>query len=333
MKDRMTIFSGIQPSGALTIGNYLGAIKNWVLLQEQYECYYCVVDLHGLTVRQEPEQYRERCLDTLALLIASGLDPEKNIMYMQSHVSCHTELMWILNCYTYLGELSRMTQFKEKSERHADNINAGLYTYPVLMAADILLFSTDLVPVGADQKQHLEITRDIAIRFNNVYGDVFTVPEPYIPKAGARIMSLTDPENKMSKSDDNENSYVSLLDPPEKIRSKFKKAVTDSEGTVRFSEDKPGVSNLISIYGAVTGKTVAEIENEFSGSGYGALKSRVAEAVCAELEPLQKRYGSIRADGAYLNAVIKSGADRARVNAERMLEKVKEKVGLVLAQR
>jgi len=333
MKDRMTIFSGIQPSGALTIGNYLGAIKNWVLLQEQYECYYCVVDLHGLTVRQEPEQYRERCLDTLALLIASGLDPEKNIMYMQSHVSCHTELMWILNCYTYLGELSRMTQFKEKSERHADNINAGLYTYPVLMAADILLFSTDLVPVGADQKQHLEITRDIAIRFNNVYGDVFTVPEPYIPKAGARIMSLTDPENKMSKSDDNENSYVSLLDPPEKIRSKFKKAVTDSEGTVRFSEDKPGVSNLISIYGAVTGKTVAEIENEFSGSGYGALKSRVAEAVCAELEPLQKRYGSIRADGAYLDAVIKSGADRARVNAERMLEKVKEKVGLVLAQR
>ena len=333
MKDRMTIFSGIQPSGALTIGNYLGAIKNWVLLQEQYECYYCVVDLHGLTVRQEPEQYRERCLDTLALLIASGLDPEKNIMYMQSHVSCHTELMWILNCYTYLGELSRMTQFKEKSERHADNINAGLYTYPVLMAADILLFSTDLVPVGADQKQHLEITRDIAIRFNNVYGDVFTVPEPYIPKAGARIMSLTDPENKMSKSDDNENSYVSLLDPPEKIRSKFKKAVTDSEGTVRFSEDKPGVSNLISIYGAVTGKTVAEIENEFSGSGYGALKSRVAEAVCAELEPLQKRYGSIRADGAYLDAVIKSGADRARVNAERMLEKVKEKVGLVLTQR
>ena len=333
MKDRMTIFSGIQPSGALTIGNYLGAIKNWVLLQEQYECYYCVVDLHGLTVRQEPEQYRERCLDTLALLIASGLDPEKNIMYMQSHVSCHTELMWILNCYTYLGELSRMTQFKEKSERHADNINAGLYTYPVLMAADILLFSTDLVPVGADQKQHLEITRDIAIRFNNVYGDVFTVPEPYIPKAGARIMSLTDPENKMSKSDDNENSYVSLLDPPEKIRSKFKKAVTDSEGTVRFSEDKPGVSNLISIYGAVTGKTVAEIENEFSGSGYGALKSRVAEAVCAELEPLQKRYGSIRADGAYLNAVIKSGTDRARVNAERMLEKVKEKIGLVLAQR
>lgn len=329
MKDRKTIFSGIQPSGTLTIGNYLGAIKNWVKLQDEYQCYYCVVDMHGLTVRQEPAQYRHRCLDTLALLLAAGLDPEKNIIYMQSHVSAHAELMWILSCFTYMGELSRMTQFKEKSERHSDNINAGLYTYPVLMAADILLFSSDLVPVGADQKQHLEITRDIAIRFNNAYGDVFTVPEPYILKAGARIMSLSEPRSKMSKSDDNDNAYVSLLDPPDKIKSKFKKAVTDSEGTVRYSEDKPGVSNLMSIYGAVTGKTFKDIEKEFEGCGYGALKSRAADAVCAELEPLQKKYSQIRSDSEYLNAVIKSGADRARINAQIMLRKVQKKVGLV----
>lgn len=329
MQDRKTIFSGIQPSGTLTLGNYLGAIKNWVELQDTYNCYYCVVDLHALTIRQDAAEFKKRCLDTLAILIAAGLDPQKNIMYFQSHVTAHSELMWILNCFSYLGELSRMTQFKEKSEKHADNINAGLYTYPVLMAADILLFSSDLVPVGADQKQHLEITRDIALRFNNIYGDVFTVPEPYIPKAGARIMSLADPESKMSKSDENENSYISLLDPPEKIKSKFKKAVTDSEGTIRYSEDKPGVSNLISIYSAITGKTVMDIENEFSGSGYGVLKSRVADVVCAQLEPLQKRYEQIRADKAYLAGVMKSGAERAEANAARMLRKVQKKVGLV----
>lgn len=326
--DKKIIFSGVQPSGALTIGNYLGAIKNWVELQEEYNCYYCVVDLHALTVRQDAAELRKRCLDTLALLIAAGLDPEKNIMYFQSHVSYHTELMWILNCFTYLGELSRMTQFKEKSERHADNINAGLYTYPVLMAADILLYSADLVPVGADQKQHLEITRDIAIRFNNVYGDVFTIPEPYIPKAGARIMSLSEPGSKMSKSDENENAYVSLLDPPEKIQSKFKKAVTDSEGVVRYSDDKPGVSNLMSIYSAVTKKTFGEIEKEFEGCGYGVLKPRVADAVCAELEPLQKRYKEIRADKEYLNSVIKGGAEKAAGNAVKILRKVQKKVGL-----
>ncbi len=326
--DKKTIFSGVQPSGVLTLGNYLGAIKNWVALQDEYNCYYCVVDMHALTVRQDAAELRKRCLDTLALLIAAGLDPQKNIMYFQSHVSRHAELMWILSCFTYLGELSRMTQFKEKSERHADNINSGLFTYPVLMAADILLFKSDLVPVGADQKQHLEITRDIAIRFNNIYGDVFTVPEPYIPKAGARIMSLQEPETKMSKSDSNENAYIALLDSPEVIQRKFKRAVTDSEGTVKYSEDKPGVSNLISIYSAVTGRGFEAIENEFAGQGYGALKSRVADAVCAELEPLQTRYRQVRADKAYLAEAMKTGAQKAEENAARMLRKVQHKVGL-----
>jgi tryptophanyl-tRNA synthetase len=326
--DKKTIFSGVQPSGVLTIGNYLGAIKNWVQLQDEYNCYYCVVDMHAITIRQEAAELRKRCLDTLALLLAAGLDPKKNIMYFQSHVSCHAELMWILNCYTYLGELSRMTQFKEKSEKHAENVNAGLFTYPVLMAADILLFGTDMVPVGADQKQHLEITRDIAIRFNNIYGNVFTVPEPYIPKAGARIMSLQEPESKMSKSDENENAYISLLDAPEVIERKFKRAVTDSDGEIRYSEDKPGVSNLISIYSAVTGKTFEEVEAEFAGKGYGVLKKSVADAVIEELKPLQERYAKLRADKAYLAEVMNDGAQRAYGNAIKMLRKVQRKVGL-----
>lgn len=324
---KQTIFSGIQPSGVLTIGNYLGAIKNWVKLQDEYNCYYCVVDMHALTVRQEAANLRKRCLDTLSLLLAAGLCPQKNIIYFQSHVSCHAELMWVLSCYTYIGELSRMTQFKEKSERYADNINAGLYTYPVLMAADILLFGSHLVPVGADQKQHLEITRDIAQRFNNLYGDVFTVPEPYIPKAGARVMSLSEPTVKMSKSDDNENAYISLLDSPEAVKRKIKRAVTDSDGEVRFAEEKPGVSNLINIYSAVTGKTVADIEKEFSGQGYGTLKARVADAVCEELMPLQQRFEMIRADKAYLNEVIQNGAQRAFLNAGKILRKVYRKIG------
>ena len=327
MGDTKTIFSGIQPSGMLTIGNYLGAIKNWVALQDEYNCYYCVVDMHAITVRQEAADLRKRCLDTMALLLAAGLCPKKNTIYFQSHISCHAELMWVLNCYTYIGELSRMTQFKEKSERHADNINAGLYTYPVLMAADILLFGTDMVPVGADQKQHLEITRDIAQRFNNVYGDVFTIPEPYIGKAGARIMSLAEPENKMSKSDENPNAYISLLDPPEVIQRKFKRAVTDSDGEIRYSEDKPGVSNLISIYSAVTGKTFSDIEEEFDGQGYGTLKTRVADAVCSELAPLQQEYTKIRADKGFLNEVIQTGAERAGHDAVKMLRKVQKKVG------
>ena len=327
MSEKKTIFSGVQPSGVLTIGNYLGAIKNWVALQDEYNCYYCVVDMHAITVRQTAADLRKRCLDTLSLLLAAGLDPDKNTIYFQSHVSCHAELMWVLNCYTYTGELSRMTQFKEKSERHADNVNAGLYTYPVLMAADILLFGSDMVPVGADQKQHLEITRDIAQRFNNIYGDVFTVPEPYIPKAGARIMSLAEPDKKMSKSDDNPNAYISLLDPPDVIQRKMKRAVTDSDAEVRFSEDKPGVSNLMSIYSAVTGKAFDAIEAEFAGQGYGVFKARVADAVCDELAPLQQRYEKIRADKAYLNDVITGGAERAGRDAIRMMRKVHKKIG------
>ena len=327
--DKKTIFSGVQPSGVLTIGNYLGAIKNWVKLQDEYNCYYCVVDLHALTVRQDAPEFKKRCLDTLSLLLAAGLDPEKNIIYFQSHVACHAELAWVLGCFTYMGELSRMTQFKEKSERHVENVNAGLFTYPVLMAADILLFDADLVPVGADQKQHLEITRDIAIRFNNLYGDVFTVPDAYIPKAGARIMSLAEPTAKMSKSDDNENAYISLLDKPEAIRRKCKRAVTDSGGEVRFAEDKPGVANLMSIYSAVTGATMEAIEEEFAGQGYGALKSHVADALCEELAPLQQRYEKIRTDKAYLSKVIRGGAEQAERNARRMLRKVHKKLGLI----
>ena len=329
MQDKKTIFSGIQPSGVLTIGNYLGAIKNWVNLQDEYSCYYCVVDMHAITVRQKPAELRARCLDTMALLLAAGLDPEKNIMYLQSHVSSHAELNWVLGCYTYLGELNRMTQFKEKSEKNESNINSGLFTYPVLMAADILLFGSDLVPVGADQKQHLEITRDIAMRFNNVYGDVFTVPEPYISKAGARVMSLSDPTDKMSKSDSNENAYVSLLDRPEVIARKIKRAVTDSGGDIRFSEDKPGVSNLISIYSAIAGKSFEAIESEFAGQGYGKLKQTVADALCEELAPLQERYNKIRADKTYLEEVMRSGAERAGRNSVKILRKVYKKIGFV----
>lgn len=328
MVDKQVIFSGIQPSGDLTLGNYLGAVKNWANLQEEYRCYYCVVDMHAITVRQKASALRSRCLDVMSVLIAAGLDPEKNILFMQSHVSAHAELAWVLNCYTYIGELSRMTQFKEKSEKYADNLNAGLFTYPVLMAADILLYGTHLVPVGADQKQHLEITRDIAIRFNNLYGEVFAVPEPYIPKTGARIMSLAEPEKKMSKSDENENAYIALLDPPDVIRRKIKRAVTDSEGCVRFSEDKPGVSNLMAIYSALSNKTLDEVEKEFEGLGYGALKEAVGEAAVAQLVPLQERYAEIRSDKAYLNRVMADNAAAANASAGRMLAKVYKKIGL-----
>lgn len=329
MQEKKTIFSGIQPSGVLTIGNYLGAIKNWNKLQDDYNCFYCVVDMHAITVRQNAAEFRKRCLDTLALLLASGLDPEKNTMYFQSHVSAHAELMWVLNCYTYFGELSRMTQFKDKSAKNADNINSGLFTYPVLMAADILLFGTDLVPIGADQKQHLEIARDIAQRFNSAHGDVFAVPEPYIGKAGARIMSLSDPTQKMSKSDDNENSYVSLLDKPEVIVRKIKRAVTDSDGVIRFGEDKPGVSNLMSILSAITDDSFDKIENDFDGKGYGALKQTVADAVIAELAPLQSDYDKIRADKAYLTKVMSDGAEKAGRSSVKILRKVHKKVGFV----
>jgi tryptophanyl-tRNA synthetase len=328
MDDKKTIFSGIQPSGDLTLGNYLGAVKNWARLQEEYNCYYCVVDLHAITVRQQAAQLRKRCLDVMSVLIAAGLDPQKNILFMQSHVPAHAELAWVLNCFTYIGELGRMTQFKEKSEKYADNLNAGLYTYPVLMAADILLYGTHLVPVGADQKQHLEITRDIAIRFNNIYGDVFTIPEPYIPKTGARIMSLAEPEKKMSKSDANENAYIALLDPPDVIRRKIKRAVTDSEGQIRFSPDKPGVSNLMTIYSVLSCKTMEEVEREFESMGYGELKEAAAQAVVEELEPLQKRFSEIRADKEYLNRIMQEGAEGAGAHARRMLSKVYKKIGL-----
>ena len=252
--DKKIIFSGIQPSGSLTLGNYIGALRSWVKLENEYECYYCVVDMHALTVRQNASELRRRCVETMALLIACGLDPDKSTIFMQSHVSAHAELSWILNCNTYMGELSRMTQFKEKSERHSENINAGLFTYPALMAADILLYQSNLVPVGADQKQHLELARDLAIRFNNAFGETFTVPDGYIPEVGARVMSLQEPEKKMSKSDDNENAYIALLDPPDTIVRKLKRAVTDSDGQIAYRDDKPGVSNLLSIYSACTGK-------------------------------------------------------------------------------
>ncbi len=328
--NKKIIFSGVQPSGNLTLGNYIGAIKNWVSLQDEYNCIYCIVDLHALTVRQNPTELRQRSRSLLALYIACGLDPEKNILFVQSHVSAHAELAWILNCFTYMGELNRMTQFKEKARKHSDNINAGLFTYPVLMAADILLYQTDLVPVGNDQKQHLEITRDIAQRFNNIYGEVFKIPEPYIPEVGARIMSLQEPEKKMSKSDENENAYISLLDPPDVIMRKFKRAVTDSEMVIRYDEEnKPGISNLMSIYASVTGKSFEEIEAEFEGKGYGDFKKAVGEAVVETLKPIQEKHKELMADRAYLDEVMKSGAEAANRLANRTLRKVYRKVGLI----
>lgn len=326
--EKKTIFSGIQPSGSLTLGNYLGAVKNWADLQEEYNCFYCVVDMHAITVRQEPAELRKRCLDVLSLIMAAGVDPKRNTLYIQSHVSAHAELAWILNCYTYMGELNRMTQFKDKAQRHPDNLNAGLYTYPVLMAADILLYRSDLVPVGVDQKQHLELSRDIAIRFNNLYGETFVVPEAYIPKAGAKIMSLQEPEKKMSKSDENPNAYIAMLDEPNVIRNKIKRAVTDSDGEIRFSpEEKPGVSNLLSIYAAIEGITPEAAEREFAGQGYGSLKTKVADAVIAVLEPLQARYREIRADKAFLSQVMTEGSEKAAKTAYKVLAKAQRKVG------
>ena len=326
---RKTVLSGIQPSGALTLGNYLGALKNWVAMQEQYDCYYTLVDLHTITARQDAGELRERCYKTLALMMACGLDPKRNVLFVQSHVSAHARLAWILNCYTMVGELNRMTQFKDKSARNADNINAGLYDYPVLMAADILLYDTALVPVGEDQKQHLELARDVAIRFNNVYGKIFTVPEPMIPQVGARIMGLQDPTAKMSKSDDNENNNVYLLDAPDVLERKFKRAVTDSGSEVRYSADKPGVANLMSILSATTGESFAAIEQRFAGAGYGKFKAGVAEAVIEKLKPVQQRYQEIRADEAGLRRVLKDGAERASAHADRTLKRVHDALGFI----
>ena len=321
------IFSGIQPSGTLTLGNYIGALRNFKLLEDDYQCIYCVVDMHAITVRQDPAALRRRCLELAAIYIASGLDPKKNIIYCQSHVSGHAELAWILNCFTYMGELQRMTQFKDKAQKHADNINAGLFTYPTLMAADILLYQTDLVPIGADQKQHLELTRDIAQRFNGVYGDVFTVPDGYFGKVGSRIMSLQDPTRKMSKSDP-EDTFISLLDPPDAIRRKVRRAVTDSEADIRFDPvNKPGVSNLLSIIAALTGQSVEEAAAELQGQGYGKLKDRVSECVIETLAPLQSEHRRLMADKAYLQGVLKENADIANGMALRTLRKVQRKVG------
>ena len=326
---KKVLYSGMQATGTLTLGNYLGALKNWVELTDEYECIYGVMDLHSLTVRQVPAEFRKNARALYALYVAAGLDPEKNCIYYQSHVSGHAELGWILDCFTYMGELNRMTQFKDKSAKHADNINAGLYTYPVLMAADILLYQSDLVPVGADQRQHLEITRDIAERFNNIYGDVFTVPEGYIPKVGARIMGLQNPEKKMSKSEsDNENNAIFLLDDLNVIANKIKRAVTDSDNVVAYSpEEKPGISNLLNIYSAVTGKSVDDAVADFAGCGYGEFKKTVADAVVAEIQPLQEKFKELSADKAYIDKAMAEGAEKASYFANKTLRKVKKKIG------
>lgn len=327
------IYSGIQPSGTPTLGNYIGAMRNWKLLEDEYDCIYSVVDLHAITVRQEPAKLRRQTQELTALLLAIGLDPQKNIIYLQSHVPAHAELAWLLNCYTYMGELSRMTQFKDKSQKHADNVNAGLLTYPVLMAADILLYQTDLVPVGADQKQHIEICRDIAQRFNGLYGDVFTIPEGFIPKTGGRVMSLQEPTRKMSKSDPDE-CFISMLDSPDDVRRKIKRAVTDSDAEIRFDpENKPGVSNLLAILAALNGKKPEEVGAELAGRGYGELKQTVTDAVIEALSPIQAEYGRIVKDKAYLEGVMKDGAERAGRIANRTLQKVMKKIGYVLPVR
>ncbi len=325
---KKVLYSGMQATGTLTLGNYLGALKNWVELTDEYECIYGVMDLHSLTVRQVPADFRKNARALYALYVAAGLDPEKNCIYYQSHVSGHAELAWILDCFTYMGELNRMTQFKDKASKHADNINAGLYTYPVLMAADILLYQADVVPVGVDQKQHLEITRDIAERFNNIYGEVFTIPEAYIGKKGAKIMSLQEPTKKMSKSDENVNATILLLDDTDTIIRKFKKAVTDSGSEVRYAQEKPGISNLMDIYGAVTGKTNEEIEKEFAGKGYGDFKMAVGETVADHLKPLQERYEQLMKDKSYIESMIKANDEKAAYYAMKTLRKVQKKVGL-----
>ncbi|PKM62368.1 MAG: tryptophan--tRNA ligase [Firmicutes bacterium HGW-Firmicutes-21] len=321
-----TIFSGIQPSGQITIGNYLGALKNWVKLQNDYNCLYCIVDMHSITVRQNPAELRRRSLEMLALYLAVGMDPKKNIMFIQSHVPAHAELSWVLNCYTMVGELSRMTQYKEKSAANTDNVNSGLFTYPVLMAADILLYQTDLVPTGQDQKQHIEITRDIAERFNGVYGETFKIPEPYIPKEGTKIMSLTEPTKKMSKSDISGGS-VSLLDDRATIIRKIKRAVTDSGSEVKYADGKDGINNLLTIYGGFTGKSIAESEKDFEGKGYGDFKAAVAEVTADALGKIQDEFNRYLSDKDNLNLILKDGSERAAYLARKTLSKVYKKIG------
>lgn len=323
------IFSGIQPSGDLTIGNYFGAIKNWLKLQDEYNCFFCIVDLHAITLRQEPKKLREKILETLAIYIASGIDPNKNTLFIQSHVSFHSELSWILNCYTYMGELSRMTQYKEKSSKAGESIPVGLFTYPILMAADILLYNTDLVPVGSDQKQHLELSRDLAERFNTIYSDTFKVPEPYITETSSRIMSLQNPEKKMSKSDENENSYIKILDDENAIRRKISKSVTDSVGVIDYNNEQLGIRNLINILVSITGESVESVLSRFEGKGYGVLKSEVSDMLISELSPIQRNVKNLMENKDYLEEIYKAGADKAREASYRMLRKVKKKIGFI----
>lgn len=327
---RPVLLSGIQPSGQLTLGNYIGAIRNWRKLEDDYDCLFLLVDLHSITVRQDPADLRRRCRDFLALYIACGLDPERSQIFAQSHVREHGHLAWILSCYTQMGELNRMTQFKDKSKKHADNINAGLFTYPVLMAADILLYQTNLVPVGDDQKQHMELTRDIADRFNQLYGEVFTKPEPFIPPVGARIMGLQEPTAKMSKSEDAPTNAVYLLDDAKTTTRKIKRAVTDMDGEVRYDPAaKPGVSNLLQIFAAVTDRTVDSVVEEYAGSGYGKLKGDLAEATVALLEPIQARYTELQTDHAALEAILHKAAENARQRAEKTVARVHEVLGFL----
>lgn len=332
-EQKKVIFSGIQPSGELTLGNYLGALKNWVKLQDDYDCYYCIVDMHAITVRQEPKDLRRRTLEVLAIYIASGIDPDKNTIFIQSHVPAHAEAAWLLNCNTYMGELSRMTQFKDKSQKYGNNIIAGLFNYPVLMAGDILLYQTDLVPVGSDQKQHLELARDIAERFNHAYSPTFKVPEPYIAKEGAKIMDLQEPTKKMSKSSENPNSYIFIMDPPEVIRKKISRAVTDSLGVVKYSDDQPGVKNLMTILNVITGKSIEEIEKQYEGQGYAQFKKDVAEAIVEELEPIQKKVKELTDNKEYLESIYRKGAEKANYVATKTLRKMQKKIGFIPVSR
>ncbi|MGY0373106.1 tryptophan--tRNA ligase [Clostridium sp. JNZ J1-5] len=328
-EQKKVIFSGIQPSGELTLGNYLGALKNWVKLQDDYDCYYCIVDMHAITVRQEPKDLRRRTLEVLAIYIAAGIDPDKNTLFIQSHVPAHSEAAWLLNCNTYMGELGRMTQYKDKSQKYGNNIIAGLFNYPVLMAADILLYQADLVPVGKDQKQHLELTRDIAERFNSAYSPTFKIPDPYIPKEGAKIMDLQDPTKKMSKSSDNPNSYIFIMDTPEVIRKKISRAVTDSLGTVKYSDDQPGVKNLMTILSVIKGITFEEIERRYEGQGYAQFKQDVAEAIVEELSPIQEKVKELTSNKEYLESIYKKGAEKANYIANKTLRKMQKKIGFI----
>jgi len=327
MNHKKTLFSGMQATGNLTVGNYLGALKNWVALSEEYNCFYCVVDMHSITIRQQAAELRKRSREVLMLYIAAGLDPEKNCLYYQSHVPAHAELSWILNCYTYMGELNRMTQYKDKSSSHADNINAGLFTYPVLMAADILLFQADAVPVGKDQTQHLELARDVAERFNSIYGETFKVPDLYLGETGSKIMSLQDPSKKMSKSDENPNGSIYLMDDMDTVIRKCKRAVTDSEGQILYRDEQPGIKNLLDIYCVCNGKSVAEAVKEFDGKGYGEFKLAVGESVVSVLKPLQDEFDRLKKDKAYVDGIIKNNAERASYVAAKTLRKVQRKVG------